>query len=136
AQIKATGNARLRPSGTVRLMKDQSQPVVRYTLVEGNHIFPGTVRDYLANGPDTPPATGHYTLSADIHSGTLELKMDQGIFVKPNGDVELDHKKEEKKSVDVGARTFSFWCSQLACMRWRGGPFPPKARSPWAPRSW
>jgi hypothetical protein len=97
AQIKATGNVRLRPSGTVRLMNDQWQPVFVYTLVEGNPIFPGQVRDYPASGPDTAPATGHYSLSAEIHSGTLELKSDQGIFVKPDGVVELDRKKEDKK---------------------------------------
>ena len=98
AQIKATGNVRLRPSGSVRLMNDQWQPMSVYTLVEGNPLFPGTLRDFPASGPDNPPATGHYTLSAEIHSGTLELKADQGIFVKPNGDVEMDRKKEEKKS--------------------------------------
>jgi hypothetical protein len=98
AQIKATGNVRLRPAGTVRLMNDQWQPVFVYTLVEGNPIFPGQVRDYPASGPDNAPATGHYTLSAEIHSGPLELKADQGIFVKPNGDVEMDRKKEEKKT--------------------------------------
>jgi hypothetical protein len=97
AQIKATGNVRLRPSGTVRLLNDQWQPVFVYTLVEGNPIFPGTVRDYPASGPDAPPATGHYSLSAEIHSGSLELKADQGIFVKPNGDVEMDRKKEAQK---------------------------------------
>ena len=98
AQIKATGNVRLRPSGTVRLLNDQWQPVSVYALVEGNPIFPGTVRDYPASGPGNAPATGHYTLSAEIHSGSLELKADQGIFVKPNGDVEMDRKKEAQKT--------------------------------------
>jgi hypothetical protein len=97
AQIKATGNVRLRPTGTIRLMNDQWQPVSVYTLVEGNPIFPGQIRDYAANGPDNAPATGHYTLSSEIRSGTLELKADQGIFVKPNGDVEMDRKKEKEE---------------------------------------
>jgi hypothetical protein len=98
AQIKATGNVRIRPAGTVQLLNDQGQTVSSYTITEGNPIFPGTLRDYPASGPDSAPAAGHYTLSAEIHSGTLELKAEQGILVKPNGDVEIDRKKEEQKT--------------------------------------
>jgi len=101
-QIKATGNVRLRPSGTIRLMNDQWQPVSVYSLVEGNPIFPGQVRDYPASGPDNTPATGHYTLSSEIRSGTLELKVDQGIFVKPSGEVEIDRKKEKEEKKASG----------------------------------
>jgi hypothetical protein len=98
AQIKDTGNVRLRPNGTVLLKDDQGNTLAAYTITETTPIFPGVTKDCLANGPDHPPLGGHYRLSAEIHSGTLELKADQGIFIKPDGEVEMDRKKEDKKT--------------------------------------
>jgi hypothetical protein len=97
ARIKATGNVRLHPAGRVRLMNDQGQMVSEYIVAEASPIFPGMTRDYAGKGPDNPPPAGHYILFADLNSGTLELKADQGILVKANGDVEMDVTKAAPK---------------------------------------
>ena len=97
AQIKATGNIRLRPAGTIRLLNDQSQAISLYTVPESSPLFPGTLKDFSANGPDKALPAGRYTLSADLRSGTLELLANQEFVVKANGDIELV-KKEAPKS--------------------------------------
>jgi hypothetical protein len=90
AQVKATGNVRLRPSGIIRVLNDQKNVVSEYSIPEPNPIFPGQARDCAGSGPDMPPPAGHYTLSADLRSGTLGLKAERGILVKANGDVEME----------------------------------------------
>src|SRR5207302_6241708 len=87
AQIKATGNVRLRPTGTIRLLNGQGQVVSIYTVAEASPLFPGTIRDYPGIGPDKAPPAGRYTLSADLHSGTLALNAEHALIVKGNGDI-------------------------------------------------
>ncbi len=96
-QIKATGNVRLRPNGSIRLLDQEGKEVALYTVTEGNPIFPGSLRDYGATGPDKAPPPGRYKLSADISSGTYEMKNETEILVKANGDVEMVAKKEAEK---------------------------------------
>ena len=96
AQIKATGNVRLRPVGKIRVKDDKDQVVSEYTVPELQPLFPGQMRDFTARGSDTPPPAGRYTLAADLLSGTLELKKETKILVKANGEVEMD--KEVPKS--------------------------------------
>ena len=96
AQVKATGNVRLRPTGTIQVIGEQGQVVSEYVIPEANPIFPGSGRDCAGRGPDNPPPAGRYTLAATIRSGSLELKADRGMSIKANGDVEMD--KEAAKS--------------------------------------
>jgi hypothetical protein len=96
-RIKATGNIRLRPTGTIRLLSAEGQVVSLYTVPETSPLFPGTIRDYLGNGPDKVPPAGNYKLSADLRSGAMELVSDQEFVVKANGDIEMIPKKEAPK---------------------------------------
>jgi hypothetical protein len=45
AQVKATGNVRLRPSGRIRLAKEDGEMIADYSISEGNPIFPGEKKD-------------------------------------------------------------------------------------------
>jgi hypothetical protein len=97
AQIKDTGNVRLRPTGTILLTDDQGKTVASYTITETTPIFPGVAKDCLASGPDNPPPAGHYRLSANIQSGTFAVQAERGLLVKANGDVEMDAPKGASK---------------------------------------
>jgi hypothetical protein len=90
AQIKATGNVRLRPSGRMHLLNDQGQYVAEYIVAETAPLFPGTIKDYEGRGPDQIPPAGHYRLTADLDSGTLHLKAERGLTVGTRGEVQMD----------------------------------------------
>jgi hypothetical protein len=93
AQVKATGNVRLRPVGSLQILDDKGAPVADYAVPEAQPLFPGQARDCVGQGPSKPPAAGHYTLSAKLVSGPLELKEERGMVVKANGDVDMEAKK-------------------------------------------
>jgi hypothetical protein len=95
-QVKDTGNVRLRPAGTIQLLDNKGALVTEYLVPETLPIFPGQRSDLSGRGSNTPPPAGHYRLVANLHSGTLELKREQGITVNAKGDVEAD--KEATKS--------------------------------------
>jgi hypothetical protein len=90
AQIKATGNVRLRPVGIIQLVDAQGAAVADYVMPEATPIFPGQAMDCLANGPAAPPPAGRYVLKANLKSGSLDLSGERRIRVQPNGDVELE----------------------------------------------
>jgi hypothetical protein len=95
-QVKATGNIRLRPIGSIRILDEKETLISEYSVPEAQPIFPGQTRDCVGQGLESPPPAGHYKLQAIIHSGSLEMKSERGILVKANGDIELD--KEASKS--------------------------------------
>lgn len=98
ARVKATGNIRVRPTGSILLVDDKGQGMGDYFVPEGSPIFPGATLDCAARGPGTPPLNGHYILSATIRSGTLVMRKEQKIRVKLNGDVELENSEVEKST--------------------------------------
>jgi hypothetical protein len=91
AQVKATGNVRLRPVGSIKILDDKGALVAEYKVPEANPIFPGQIRDCVGQGSDKAPVAGKYTLVALLHSGALELKKERSIEVKENGDVALEN---------------------------------------------
>jgi hypothetical protein len=90
AQIKATGNVRLRPSGRVYLVNDQGQNVAEYIVADTAPVFPGTIKDYEGKGPEQVPPAGHYRLTASLTSGTLQLRAERSLVIGVNGDVQAE----------------------------------------------
>lgn len=90
AQVKATGNVRLRPVGTISLIDANGALIADYLVPEATPIFPSQTHDCPAQGPAAAPPAGRYTLKAHLTSGSLELNGESHIVVKANGEVSLE----------------------------------------------
>lgn len=90
AQVKATGNVRLRPVGTIQLIDAKGTVLNDYVVPEATPIFPSQTHDCAGQGPAIPPPAGRYTLKANLVSGSLILTGERHIVVKATGEVEVE----------------------------------------------
>ena len=75
AEVMATGNMHLRPSGSLLIFDDKGTQVAQYTVPQKDPVYPGQTRGFIGARQFNESALplGAYVLKAHLVSGDLQL---------------------------------------------------------------
>jgi hypothetical protein len=96
AEVTATGNVHLRPSGTLTVLDEQGAEAALFRVNEREPVYPGQMRGYVGvrQGENKLLTPGHYTIKVHLVSGDVTLDEAKKLEVLANGTIVMDGEKK------------------------------------------